>query len=256
MGVNLDTSMTNMTSGVYTFRAHEVELDQRNYNLSTTSEVAGIWIEGNNNIIAYKRDIVVYERSDYPTQIQPYFASYDLLSYVFFFPKESELGKVFRHNIRAYNTNFSFTSMGVNLNTSMTNMTSGVYTFCAHEGMYHKIDQLVMRDGQPRVTLNASVELDQRNYNLSTTSEVAGIWIEGNNNIIAYKRDIVVYERSDYPTQIQPYFASYDLLSYVFFFPKGKPGWHSKIPRVGVSIDEIIKDEEHMEECNTPIFDI
>ncbi|PWA79392.1 hypothetical protein CTI12_AA206440 [Artemisia annua] len=144
------------------------------------------------------------------------------------FTSQCELGKVFRHNIRAYNTNFSFTSMGVNLDTSMTNMTSGVYTFRAHGGMYHRIDQLVPRDGQPRylqlyfydpetelshrlvwtnldrqiveiltrvlatnpyvttfrsladlgpldryrVTLNASVELDQRNYNLPTTSEV------------------------------------------------------------------------------------
>nr|GEW37624.1 hypothetical protein [Tanacetum cinerariifolium] len=191
------------------------------------------------------------------------------------FTSQSELGKVFRHNIRAYNTNFSFTSMGVNLDTSMTNMTSGVYTFRAHGGMHHKIDQLVLRDGQPRylqsyfydletelshrlvwpnldrqiveiltrvlaqnpyvttfrsltdlgplddyrVTLNALVELDQRNYNLPTTSKVASIWIEGNNNITAYKRDIVVYGR-----------------------------WHSKIPMVGVSIDEIIGDEENIGE--------
>ncbi|PWA60756.1 hypothetical protein CTI12_AA379660 [Artemisia annua] len=46
-----------------------------------------------------------------------------------------------------------------------------------------------------RVTLNASVELDQRErqYNRPTTSEVAGIWVEGNNYISAYERDIVVY---------------------------------------------------------------
>ncbi|PWA56846.1 hypothetical protein CTI12_AA414750 [Artemisia annua] len=95
-----------------------------------------------------------------------------------------------------------------------------------------------------RVTLNASVEHDQRNYNLPTTSEVAGIWVEGNNNITAYKRSIVVYWRSDYPTQIQPHWASYDPLSYVLFFPNGDPGWHSKIPRVGVSMDEIIGERK------------
>nr|GEU46490.1 hypothetical protein [Tanacetum cinerariifolium] len=64
------------------------------------------------------------------------------------FTSQSELGIVFRHNIRTYNTNFSFTSMGVNLDTSMTNMTFGVYTFRAHKDMYHKIDYLVPRDGQ------------------------------------------------------------------------------------------------------------
>ncbi|XP_024977134.1 uncharacterized protein LOC112514765 [Cynara cardunculus var. scolymus] len=148
--------------------------------------------------------------------------------------------------------------MGVTLDSTASNMTSGVYTFRAQGGIYHRIDQLVPRDGHPwylqlyfydaeselshrlqwpnldrnviemltrvlsinpyvrtfrslaelgpldnyRVTLNASVELDQRVYNRPTTSEVeiqvVGIWVEGNDNITAYKRSIVVYGRSDY----------------------------------------------------------
>ncbi|CAH1422521.1 unnamed protein product [Lactuca virosa] len=70
-----------------------------------------------------------------------------------------------------------------------------------------------------RVTLNASVELDQRVYNKSTTSEVAGIWVEGNDNITTYKRSIIVYGRSNYRTEIQPHFGCYDPLSYPLFFP-------------------------------------
>lgn len=66
------------------------------------------------------------------------------------FTSQSELGKIFRHNIRAYNMKFSFTSMGVTLDSSTTNMTSRVYTFRAHGTIYHKIDQLVPRDGQLR----------------------------------------------------------------------------------------------------------
>ena len=144
------------------------------------------------------------------------------------FTSQDEIGKMFRQNIRAYNTNFSFTSMGVTLDNTMTNMRDGVYTFRAHKGIYHRVDQLVPRDGKPRflqlyfydpdteldhrlqwpnldrnitetltrvlstnpyvntfrslaelgpldnyrVTLNASVELDQRVYNRPTTSEV------------------------------------------------------------------------------------
>ena len=147
------------------------------------------------------------------------------------FTAQSELGKIFRNNIRAYNTNFSFTSMGVNLDERYSNLaSSGVYTFRASGGIYHRIDQLVPRNGQPkylqlyfydsevelshrcewenlnediikilmrvlatnpyvrtfrslrelgqldkyRVTLNASVEIDQRQrqYNRPTTSEV------------------------------------------------------------------------------------
>lgn len=144
------------------------------------------------------------------------------------FTSQDETGKMFRQNIRAYNTNFSFASMGVTLDKTMANMTSGVYTFRAHKGIYHNIDQLISRDGKPkflqlyfydpeneldhrlqwpnlerniteiltrvlstnpyvrtfrslaelgpldnyRVTLNASVEVDQRVYNRPTTSEV------------------------------------------------------------------------------------
>ena len=118
--------------------------------------------------------------------------------------------------------------MGVTLDSTLSNMASGVYTFRAHGAIYHRIDQLVPMDGQPRylqfyffyaesevshrvqwpnldrnitellahvlsinpyvrtfrslaelgpldnyrVTLNASVELDQRVYNRPTTSEV------------------------------------------------------------------------------------
>ncbi|PWA45286.1 hypothetical protein CTI12_AA515050 [Artemisia annua] len=208
------------------------------------------------------------------------------------FTSQCELGKMFRKNIRAYNTNFSFASMGVKLDKTYNVRSSGVYTFRVNGGIYHRMDQLVPRDGQPRylqlyfydaeselehrlqwpnldkeilkiisrvlapnpyvqtfrtlgnlgpldkyrVELNASVKVDQRLYNRPTTSEVAGIWVEGNNNITAYKRSIVVYAKSEHPTQIQPYYASYDPLSYPMFFPNGEAGWHSRIPREGVTI--------------------
>ncbi|XP_076951538.1 uncharacterized protein LOC143624931 [Bidens hawaiensis] len=40
--------------------------------------------------------------------------------------------------------------MGVTLDGTLANMTDGVYTFRAHKGIYHNIDQLVSRDGTPR----------------------------------------------------------------------------------------------------------
>nr|GEU89855.1 hypothetical protein [Tanacetum cinerariifolium] len=73
---------------------------------------------------------------------------------------------------------------------------------------------------------------------------VAGIWVEGNENITTYKRSIVVYGRFEYPTHIQPYFASYDPLSYPMFFPNGDTGWDSRIPSKGVDIRELVDDED------------
>ncbi|CAI9279702.1 unnamed protein product [Lactuca saligna] len=66
------------------------------------------------------------------------------------FTSEEELSKIFRDTIRAYNTNFYFTSMGVELDDDLSNMKSGVYTFRANGAIYHRIDQLVPRDGLPR----------------------------------------------------------------------------------------------------------
>ncbi|GJS82318.1 hypothetical protein Tco_0748859 [Tanacetum coccineum] len=193
------------------------------------------------------------------------------------FTSQCQLGKMFRKNICAYNINFSFASMGVTLDKRYNAKGSGVYNFCVQGGIYHRIDQLVPRDGEPRylqlyfydaesefeyrlkwlnldreiirilsrvlapnpyvqtfrslgnlgpldkyrVELTASVKVDQRLYNRPTTSEVASIWVEGNENITTYKRSIVVYGRSEYPTHIQPYFACYDPLSYPLFFPNG-----------------------------------
>ncbi|KAL4563839.1 hypothetical protein LXL04_027887 [Taraxacum kok-saghyz] len=220
------------------------------------------------------------------------------------FTTDTNLGKMFRETIRAYNTNFSFASMGVSLDQFLANNRDGVYTFRVCGGIYHRIDQLVPRDGRPRylqlyfydsenemlnrlewpnldreivqiltrvlasnpyvatfrtladlgpldnyrVTLNASLELDQRVYNRPTTSEVAGIWVEGNNNITAYKRSIVVYGRSERPQTIQQYWSCYDPLCYPLFYSNGEPGWHKNIPRAKVSIDELVDDEEMNEE--------
>ncbi|KAL4583975.1 hypothetical protein LXL04_008563 [Taraxacum kok-saghyz] len=218
--------------------------------------------------------------------------------------RQDTVGEMFRDNIRAYNTNYSFTSMGVKLDTSVNNMRSGVYTFRAQGTIYHNIDQLVPRDGRSRylqlyfyegeaeilerlrwpnldrriietltrvfstnpyvrtlkqlcevgplddyrLSLNASVELDQRVYNNPTTSEVAGIWVEGNDNITAYKRSIVVYGRSEHSQRVQPHFGSYDPLCYPLFFPMGESGWHSRIARRGVPIEEVVSDNDSSDE--------
>ncbi|XP_076935689.1 uncharacterized protein LOC143602492 [Bidens hawaiensis] len=63
---------------------------------------------------------------------------------------QTNIGHTYRNNIRAYNTSFSFASMGVSLDETVNNMTTGVYTFRAHKTIYHRVDQLVPRDRTPR----------------------------------------------------------------------------------------------------------
>ena len=64
------------------------------------------------------------------------------------FTRQDVLGRHFKNTIRAYNTNFLFATMGVKLDTSLSNLRSGVYTFRAKGTIYHTIDQLIPRDGQ------------------------------------------------------------------------------------------------------------
>jgi hypothetical protein len=57
-----------------------------------------------------------------------------------------------------------------------------------------------------------------------------------------------VYGRSEYPQTIQPYYGCYDPLSYPLFFPNGEPGWHPKIPRQGVLMNEVHNDDDNIDE--------
>lgn len=55
----------------------------------------------------------------------------------------------FRKNIRAYNSIFTFTSFGVNLDKEITSSRKEVYTFRAQGQIYHDLPSLVPRDNNP-----------------------------------------------------------------------------------------------------------
>ncbi|KAJ9538465.1 LOW QUALITY PROTEIN: hypothetical protein OSB04_031198 [Centaurea solstitialis] len=69
-----------------------------------------------------------------------------------------------------------------------------------------------------------------------------------NKSLTTYKRSFVVYERFDYSKKIEHYYDCYDPLAYPLFFPNGESGWHAKLPRHGVCIDEIINEDENFDE--------
>ena len=99
-----------------------------------------------------------------------------------------------------------------------------------------------------RITLNASVDLDQRTYNRPTTSQVGAIWVEGNEEYSSYKRSIKIYDVNNQPRLVQCYYGCYDPLAYPLLFPNGEVGWHNKIARVGESIDEILAEDLNEDE--------
>jgi hypothetical protein len=80
-----------------------------------------------------------------------------------------------------------------------------------------------------RIELNTDQKLDQRRYNLPVSSEVAAIWVEGNDLANRFKRSITLYGDNNERHSIQATQGCYDPLSYPLFFPKGELGWHPNI---------------------------
>ena len=89
------------------------------------------------------------------------------------------------------------------------------------------------------VALNLDQQLDQRTYNVPLTSEVAAVWIEGSELLGQFKHSVLLQGKDRSVHGIRSYHACYDALSYPLFFPRGELGWHSCIPKVGVTMQEV-----------------
>ena len=82
-----------------------------------------------------------------------------------------------------------------------------------------------------RIVLNSNPNLDQRVYNLPTSSQVAAIWTESKDAPVEKGPQIQVYSHSNTSHRIHHYFSLYDPLQYPLLFPRGEPGWHHGILR-------------------------
>jgi hypothetical protein len=92
-----------------------------------------------------------------------------------------------------------------------------------------------------RIELNTDMRLDQRRYNLPISSEVAAVWVESNDLRKHFECSVILFCKDNTRHRIYPYYGCYDLLSYPLFFPRGEMGWHPEIPKVGVSMDEVLQ---------------
>jgi hypothetical protein len=92
-----------------------------------------------------------------------------------------------------------------------------------------------------RIILNLDQRLDQRVYNAPITSEVAAVWIEGNERRNTFDKNIILHGKNNEIQGIRSYHGCYDPLSYPIFFPRGELGWHPDIPKVDVQMEDVIK---------------
>uniref|UniRef100_K3Y1E1 ATP-dependent DNA helicase n=1 Tax=Setaria italica TaxID=4555 RepID=K3Y1E1_SETIT len=167
----------------------------------------------------------------------------------------------FRKNIRFFNGHFSVTSLYCRLDRDTTTMrNSGIYTFRAHGQIYHNIRsfakdgsdpkhlELYFYDDDPtlehhyRYCRKEMYEQDKhRTYNAPITSEVAAVWIEGNERRNTFDRNVILHGNNNEIQGIRSYTGCYDPLSYPLFFPRGELGWHADIPKVGITTEDVKK---------------
>nr|XP_020178789.2 uncharacterized protein LOC109764361 [Aegilops tauschii subsp. strangulata] len=85
-----------------------------------------------------------------------------------------------------------------------------------------------------RIDLNTDKRLDQRRYNRPLSTEVAAIWVEGSDLAKRFDRRITLCGNNNERHSIRVTSGAYDPLSYPLFYPRGKLGWHPKLPKRNV----------------------
>ncbi|CAG8599584.1 20041_t:CDS:2 [Cetraspora pellucida] len=129
--------------------------------------------------------------------------------------------RLFRQNIRMYNSALAFTSMGAKIDGNITG-TAGIYSFRIYDEMYHNIDlKIIITDSRMK---------DPRRYNTPSAAEVAIIMIGNEQEPEPLQRDIVLHLREGRFQQISELHHAYEPLHYVLMFPRGDDGWHPYIP--------------------------
>ncbi|XP_052164729.1 uncharacterized protein LOC127781722 [Oryza glaberrima] len=81
-----------------------------------------------------------------------------------------------------------------------------------------------------KIEINTNVTPDQRRYNALTTSQVAAIWLEGDDPVRTFDRHVMVHAKGEKPSYIKAYHGCYDPLAYPLFNPNGETGWNVKMP--------------------------
>ncbi|KAJ9552743.1 hypothetical protein OSB04_016788 [Centaurea solstitialis] len=180
----------------------------------------------------------------------------------------SKEAESFRTFIKTYNNHFAFTSLGVKADTNLNKRNKGIYTFRVQGQIYHFINnlsrqgndaknlQLYFHDtdnevenrflDSPRLSRNLIAKCvgylqenpyshysgqDQRVFNTPEVSQVAAIWVEGEENGEHGWRNIEIKLQSDCSRSVEYYYGCYDPLQYPLMFPFGELGWHQKIPK-------------------------
>nr|GLL17688.1 uncharacterized protein LOC109154419 [Ipomoea trifida] len=81
------------------------------------------------------------------------------------------------------------------------------------------------------IVIRSNASLDQRVYNMPTSSQVAAIWVDEQDGSGQNNRDIRVLGKTGQSHSVKYYYGCYDPLQYPLLFPHGESGWHEGISK-------------------------
>nr|XP_016459642.1 PREDICTED: uncharacterized protein LOC107783178 [Nicotiana tabacum] len=97
------------------------------------------------------------------------------------------------------------------------------------------------------IALKCDIDLDQRVYNLPTSSEIAAIWTEENVDAAFNAPHIQIYPHNDQTQIVNYYYGYYDALQYPLLFPLGQSGWHCGIQKLPENCPAYARIAQHEE---------
>nr|GLL17059.1 uncharacterized protein LOC109173038 [Ipomoea trifida] len=87
------------------------------------------------------------------------------------------------------------------------------------------------------IVIRSNATLDQRVYNMPTSSQVVAIWVEEQDGSGKNNRDIKVFAKIGRSHSVKYYYGCYDLLQYPLLFPRGESGWHEGNQRYSLNME-------------------
>ena len=114
------------------------------------------------------------------------------------------------------------------------------YLYISHYHHTYELirEKLVEKQEEITIRLHVNLQQDQRTHNLPTTEEIVVIIPEDRVYHALDNRDVVLQARGGQLEHISQNSPSYSTLHYVLLFPKGKNGWHPRIPIRGARLRE------------------
>ena len=100
----------------------------------------------------------------------------------------------------------------------------------SHARFFRSLCHIPNLDGY-KIMLCTLPGLDRRVYNKPTESQVAALWVEGEENGENSHCNIQVYTCGGSPRNIEQYYGCYDPLEYPLMFSFGELGWYQGIPK-------------------------